>query len=359
MTYDFKPYLSRIEQVIQSSLPHSANPQWISGAFGSVSDSLKTEHFSALLEPTSSLVSLGGKRWRPLLLVLSAEACAKKLSLSEEAASAVKETAFSLTPLVEFIHTASLIHDDIEDSSDTRRGQPAAYITYGTDIAINAGTWLAFLAPECISRTDCDIQTKNRLYFHYLRETRRLHLGQAMDITWHKNRASLPSIDEYLSMVKLKTGTLSSLSVRIGTLTAGADEELCSRAALLASDIGAGFQIIDDVINLTTGNPGKIRGDDIVEEKKSLPVLLFAQKNPSGINELFTLFDTASKEGIKSPAVEKAIKLLTESGAVENALSEGKKLIHESCASFEQLFKNEEAQKITSLFTSMSPEIKT
>ena len=75
MSYDFKPYLSRIEQVIKESIPRAANPLWVENAFGQVSSSLENAHYSGLLDPTSSLVSLGGKRWRPLLLVLTAEAC--------------------------------------------------------------------------------------------------------------------------------------------------------------------------------------------------------------------------------------------------------------------------------------------
>ena len=126
-----------------------------------------------------------------------------------------EEQVYSLTPLVEFVHTASLIHDDIEDNSDLRRGKPAAYITYGMDTALNAGSWLYFEAPVCINSLEISAEKKLQLYQVYTNELRKLHLGQAMDIFWHRNPEIFPSDDEYLAMVKSKTGTLASLAAII------------------------------------------------------------------------------------------------------------------------------------------------
>lgn len=360
MRTDFSCYHAKIEEVISSYLPATASSEWADCTFGASGCSaiykyINNSHYAPLLEPTHSLVSLGGKRWRPLLLVLTAKNTARHLGLDEGTSREVIDRAFALTPLVEFVHTASLIHDDIEDSSDSRRGQPAAYITYGMDTAINAGSWLYFQAPVCISKLKADDRTKLALYEAYAMELRRLHLGQAMDIAWHRNSSTVPSQEEYISMVRSKTGTLSSLAVRIGCLSAGAADDFAREAAALASAVGAGFQIIDDVINLTTGNPGKIRGDDIVEEKKSLPVILFAQENPSKMEELQKLFHQASEEGVKSPAVEKAIALLEQSGSIQKALEKGKSFINDSCLKMEKLFNCQGASEITELFTSMIP----
>lgn len=351
----FSHYLTKIEDAVKNALPVNPHAEWQKASFGELSACVNSTHFSPLLEPTVSLVSSGGKRWRPLLTVLCAESFAEKSGLTGSALDSALNTAYSLTPLVELVHTASLIHDDIEDSSDTRRGKPAAYITYGTDTAINSGSWLYFEAAACINSVN-DTAKREELYSTYAMELRRLHLGQAMDIMWHKCGGLIPSKEEYTAMVRCKTGTLSSLAARIGCIASGADKDFCNKAAKLAADIGVGFQIIDDVINLSTGNVGKIRGDDIVENKKSLPVILFCKKNPEKEGELASYFEQAAREGIKSPAVEKAIAVLEGSGAVSEAGLHGENLIKQSCTAIENLFCCKSAEKISELFLSMIPK---
>ena len=350
---DFSEYLTRCEKEINSILPKAPDSNWASAAFGSVEKPFSIDQTATLIEPTRSLVELGGKRWRPLLLVFCAMASSKDNALERDR---IIRNAYHLCPLVECIHTASLIHDDIEDSSEERRGQPAAYITYGLDTALNAGSWLYFLSSTCINSLDADDATKLRLYSLFTEEVRRLHLGQALDIKWHRTAELCPSTDEYLAMVKYKTGTLSSLAAKTGTLVSGADDDKITRAGKTAAKIGAGFQIIDDCINLTSGNPGKKRGDDIVEGKKSLPVLLFLEKNPDKGQTLFECLEQASIYGIESPSVEKAISLLNESGVITQAADRGVSFIREGCLEFEALYgKSDECGMIKVLFDSMIP----
>lgn len=349
MTNEFEVRLARIESILQKALPKTADKDWIADTFSTVDSAIQEQHFAGLIEPCAHLVSLGGKRWRPLLLVLCAELAAEHwLSLArgetdakagaaacehpaerKHRAERAVETAYNLVPLVEFAHTASLIHDDIEDAADTRRGAPAAHITYGMDTAINAGSWLYFAATACIETQALSVAEKNTFYALYLLELRRLHLGQAMDILWHRNPALIPTEDEYRAMVRNKTGTLARMAVKIGMTAGGATATEAEAAGKIAEDIGVGFQILDDVTNLTTGNPGKKRGDDIVEGKKSLPVLIHLQKHPEDRETLAALFEEARRDGILSPAVEKAITLLTESGAVAEAEAQGAQLVAE------------------------------
>lgn len=362
MNYNFKLYLDKIEDELKSALPLLPEQQWKNDSFGQLSPVVTAVHLSPLISPTRTLVNLGGKRWRPLLLVLCAEAEAEarflEKKISKEEMELCVQKAYHLTPLVEFVHTASLIHDDIEDSSDMRRGAPAAYITYGTDTAINAGSWLYFEAPVCIDNSKCTEEQKGKLYAAYTMELRRLHLGQAMDIAWHRDNNARPTAEEYLAMVRCKTGTLASLAARIGMLASKSTSSNADTASRIAADIGAGFQIIDDVTNLTTGNPGKKRGDDIVETKKSLPVLLFAKKyfnNEEKCAELKRCFEVARKDGIDSPAVEKAISLLEESGVIAAAKEKGISLVENGCLEFKNLFgeNNKAAEKISCLFKNM------
>lgn len=328
MNKEFSERLQKIEGVLNTYLPAQSTDDWRALSFGAIDSCVSQAHLSNLLEPCKNLVDLGGKRWRPLLLVLCAELASSKKSEAEKIASL--ENAYNITPLVEFAHTASLIHDDIEDCADTRRGKPAAHITYGLDVALNAGSWLYFEASSCIKNLNISDSEKLRLYELFLLELRRLHLGQAMDILWHRNPELIPSVSEYTAMVRNKTGTLSRLAVKLGVLAGGAGEQIVEKAGGFAQDIGTGFQIIDDVINLTTGNPGKKRGDDIVEGKKSLPVLIHLEKVPGDAPRLASLFSQARSEGIDSPAVEEAISIITGSGAVDEAKERGQKIIEEN-----------------------------
>ena len=340
----FTQKMDKIEEALNKALNMDFSPEWQNNTFGTLSAAVQKSYIQTLIQPNKNLIDLGGKRWRPLLLILCYEYAAKtgKNPMDEE-------TAYALTPLVEFVHTASLIHDDIEDSADLRRGKPAAHITYGTDTAINCASWLYFQAPVCINTAKISQEDKLFLYELYTRELRRLHLGQAMDIFWHKNKDVFPSLEEYKSMVKCKTGTLASLASQIGMIAGGKKED-AQKTGEICANIGIGFQILDDVINLTKGNPGKKRGDDIVEGKKSLPVLLHIQENPQDKKVISALMDRAYKEGIDSGAVEECIALLEKSGCIKKAAEEGTKLIKENCALLQ------DAPLIFELFNNMIPE---
>lgn len=350
MNNEFKIILNNIELALNKALPESANDlSWIEDTFGKLPQGAEKSYIDKLIEPNHALVSLGGKRWRPLLLILCYKMLAQKQGSATNSTALTEDQAYSITPLVEFVHTASLIHDDIEDSADLRRGKPAAHITYGLDTALNAGSWLYFEAPVCINRLNVNDAKKLELYKVYTQELRRLHLGQAMDIFWHRNPDIFPQEKEYLAMVKCKTGTLASLAAKLGCIAGGLCLEESERYGGIAADIGIGFQIIDDVINLTTGNPGKKRGDDIVEGKKSLPVLIHSELCPADKPKISALMKQASKEGINSPAVEECIKLLETSACIQKAASTGKSLIEKSCSEFN-------SPEIKELFISMIPE---
>ncbi len=349
MNNDFKQILEKIEAQLSAALPKTSAEGWAADSFGTLPEGASFEYIDKLIEPNSALVSLGGKRWRPLLMMLCYK-MAEKLAAEKGTSPALsEEQTLSLTPLVEFVHTASLIHDDIEDNADLRRGKPAAHITYGLDTALNAASWLYFEAPLCINRLSAPEGLKLELYQTYTKELRRLHLGQAMDIFWHRNPELFPSEKEYLAMVKCKTGTLASLAAKLGCLAGGFSLAEAEKFGGIAADIGIGFQIIDDVINLTTGNPGKKRGDDIVEGKKSLPVLVHVSLRPEEKQQVAAFMKKAAAEGIDSAAVEGCISLLEASGCIGKAAERGRSLIEQSCALFN-------FEPIRELFTSMIPE---
>ncbi len=339
--------LEKIEVVLNKNLPELFDKALEERLFLKLPEAVTAEHIKPLLEPCRELLLLGGKRWRPLLLVLCAE-------LFADVSSAEMQAAYESVPLVEFVHTASLIHDDIEDSADMRRGKPAAHLTYGLDTALNAGSWLYFTAFAAIEGLTISDSLKLELYRTVSAELRRLHLGQAMDIAWHRNNDYIPTRNEYEAMVRCKTGTLACLAAKTGSLIAGASAAQSETLGATAADIGVGFQVLDDVINLSTGNPGKKRGDDIVEGKKSLPVIFHLEEHPEDLQKIKNCFTEARKGGIDSPAVESCIKLLTESGAVSKAKLYSAELIEKSISSIEKAYAGKEAAAlIAELFRSM------
>lgn len=371
MAIDFSSYITKIEEVLKNALPKNPNSEWQKKSFGKLPNGTNAEHFAPLLLPTRNLMDQGGKRWRPLLLILCTElVCETNKKNSNKKSKLALENAYKLTSLIEFIHTASLIHDDIEDNATIRRGKPCAHIAYGIDTALNAASYLYFQAATCISQIKVDKKTKNCIYKMATTQVRRLHLGQAMDIEWHKNPSLFPSIEEYNAMISLKTGTLSFLAAWLGFFIGGESLSIAKKAGNIACLIGVGFQILDDVQNLTTGNKGKIKGDDIIEGKKSLPILLHISHHPEDktkIEELFNKVKSATNNSVNSTTsnnniyllINEFISIIESSGAIEEAFLQGKNLVQKKYIELTQLLDKEQktasAKKICALFEQMLP----
>lgn len=295
-----------------------------------------------LSAPCASLVSGGGKRWRPLLAVLA-----------YQLAGGSGDDIYTLAPLIEGIHTASLIHDDIEDNSELRRGKPAAHVAYGLDSALNSGSWLYFRALQSIEGYHAPADIKLDLYTAALTHIRALHEGQALDIHWHRTAGFFPSRQDYERMIRLKTGALAALAAYTGMRAAGKEHEESNVFAALFAEAGVGFQILDDVKNISTGNAGKKRGDDIVEGKKSMPAILHIEKHPEDAASLTAYFEQARREGIDSPAIEKAIALLSSSGSIADAEAQGKKTIDLALEQLAARYGNAAKEKFKRLFNLM------
>ena len=326
--------VEKIEAVLNSWLPQSVDSVWLEKVFGPKAPP-DIELAASLVQPGWDLVNRGGKRWRPLLMLLVAECIAGARGV---------DAVLPLVPLVEFPHTASLVHDDIEDSSEQRRGKPAVHLIYGMDTAINSGSFMYFLPLACLDQWTGDAGLKNHIWTIWASHLRKLHLGQAMDIAWHRDYNSLPTLDEYDRMCRYKTGCLARLAAVLGVhlgVVAGAssweispdDADLWNLADIFgkaAEQLGVGFQILDDVKNLTDGIPGKTRGDDIVEGKKSLPVLLYLHKHPEKKEFAARCFSAAKANGIAAPEVEEFIAEMQGAGVLEKAREKAFEYIEES-----------------------------
>jgi octaprenyl-diphosphate synthase len=325
MNYMDQQYTLRLEKIeaeLNRRLPENPGPAWQAEVFPGMSSGNVSHLLPALTAPGRDLLSRGGKRWRPLLMTLVCEALGGG------------DAALPLAPLVEFCHNASLIHDDIEDNSDERRGKPAVHIIHGVDTAINSGCFLYFLSAACIDswaegRADT-ASSKAKMYSLWADYMRRLHLGQAMDIYWHRNVDVFPPLEEYFSMCALKTGCLARFAADAGIVAAETEKNSSPHSSLALTDasekLGVGFQILDDVKNLTVGIPGKKRGDDIAEGKKSLPVLLFVHRRPEMRETVCRCFNVA-RSGAGVSETEELIQALAAEGVLAEAEDQGKALI--------------------------------
>lgn len=292
--------LARIEKAVTAALPPAGLA--LDGAAALAAE---------IEAPGRDLLALGGKRWRPLLLALSCRMC-----------GGGEDAAIALAPVVELAHNGSLIIDDIEDGADLRRGAPAAHLRHGLDLAINAGNLLYFLPAGYLVAADLDDATELQVHRLYGRAMLRLHYGQGLDILWHREPDRIPSLPEYFTMCRAKSGSLAGLAAALGATAARAPEPAAALLGEAGEEFGVCFQIIDDVRNLTTGNPGKRRGDDLVEGKKSLPVILYCNRDDASRRRMVALLATCSAaDSVDSAgcAVEEAISLMNESGVIAEA----------------------------------------
>ncbi len=211
-----------------------------------------------------------GKQIRPLLVLLAAEAAGVEWSSVLPAAAAV-----------ELIHNFSLIHDDIEDNSDTRRGRPSVWKLWGQAQAINTGDSMFALANlsllnlERTSSNEITLQASSLFNSNCLRLTQ----GQHLDIRFEE--LEQVSLDDYWLMVAGKTAALLAFCLEVGVLSAKISADIKSNYRDFGHYLGLAFQIQDDVLGIwgEKDHIGKSNTGDLEERKKTLPVLYgLAQK---------------------------------------------------------------------------------
>lgn len=214
-----------------------------------------------------------GKRVRPLLLLMAAQAAGGDPAAALPAAAAV-----------ELLHNFSLIHDDIEDNSPTRRHRPTLWTWAGVAQAINAGDALFILARlTLLGLADRGVPSARVLLIQRLFDRACLHLteGQYLDIGF-ETRAEV-SAAEYMTMIGGKTAALLAASAQLGALTAGAAVENAAHFWWFGHELGLSFQVQDDILGIwgDEAQTGKSAASDILARKKTLPVLhALAQSGP-------------------------------------------------------------------------------
>lgn len=222
-----------------------------------------------LYEPIAYILSQGGKRIRPNLCLLSAELFGRQA-----------ESALTAAISFEMLHNFTLIHDDIMDKADLRRGKPTVYKKWNMDIAILSGDALYAKAFEYMLQYNGE----NKLILLSLLNKTAIEIceGQQMDLDFES--LSNVAIEDYLEMIRLKTAVMLAACLKAGALVAAADEKSQEQIYDFGIKIGLAFQIRDDLLDVyaDVDKFGKLNGGDIAENKKtflSLKALELAQGN--------------------------------------------------------------------------------
>lgn len=285
----------------------------------------------AIAEPIWEFLDRGGKRWRPALFLLICEALGKNPDEFVD---------FAIIP--EVIHNGTLMVDDIEDTSELRRGKPCTYRIYGLDIAINAGNAMYYLPllPLIEKKEGVSAEKLSRVYGIHVQEMINLSLGQAMDIAWHRGLANADKISEkdYLQMCAYKTGTLARMSAKIAAVLSGADEKIEEKLGHFAESIGVAFQMQDDVLDLTSkkfekGKGG--RGQDITEGKRSLIVIhtlaVVDAKNKHRLIQILNMHSSDQK------LRDEAIAIMQKCGSIKHVKQFAREIVAKSWSEVEKL----------------------
>jgi octaprenyl-diphosphate synthase len=247
------------------------------------------------------LIAGSAKRLRPLLTVAAARL-----------AGARDDACLKLAAAVEFIHTATLLHDDVVDSSQLRRGRVAAHLIWGAPSSVLVGDFLFARAFELMvgsgSMPALEILARAS---RVIAEGEVLQLTRAHDLDL--------SQDVYLEIIKAKTAELFAAAAEAGAVSAGAPPERCRALRKFGQDLGLAFQLVDDALDYSGDSDtlGKNPGDDFREGKATLPLLLVMARTP-GEREFWVR--TVDRREQTDEDFQRARELMRQTGALDATL---------------------------------------
>ena len=273
-----------------------------------------------------------GKRYRPVLCLLICEAFGGN-----------PQDAFTTAAALELLQNWLLIHDDIEDGSDLRRGQPCLHQKHGVPLAINVGDALHCKMWELLHR-NADL-LGYELAFQILSEFTRLSNqvveGQHIELSWvTNNRWNLTEAD-YWTMCVQKTAWYTCITpCRLGALIAGATKAEADQFIDIGMNLGVAFQIQDDVLNLIgeVGQYGKEIAGDISEGKRTLVLIhLFKSCTKAEALRVIEIMDK-SREDKYQGEIEEVLRLMEKYDSIQYAQQRSRELVQEACTRFNQVF---------------------
>jgi len=234
-----------------------------------------------LYDPVRYILSTGGKRIRPALVLLACDMFAGSVDSALHPATAI-----------ELFHNFTLLHDDIMDRSEIRRGRETVHVKWNENIAILSGDVMSILASSFINEAPGAVL--RNVHSVFTRTAMEVCEGQQLDMNFEQKL--MVDEQEYLRMIELKTAVLIAASLKIGAMLGGAAEKDAAHLYNFGRDLGIAFQLQDDLLD-TYGDPelfGKQPGMDIVDNKKT--ILIITAMKDAGADEQKELTDWLTRE---------------------------------------------------------------
>ena len=283
-------YLSLIKQPISAEIAH----------FIELFNTSLTHDDGMLGQALEHIRQRAGKRMRPMLILLMAKNFGRITDATQHAAVGL-----------ELLHTASLVHDDVVDESQERRGQASVNATYDNKVAVLVGDFILSTALLNVAKTG------NQRIVEYLAELgRTLSNGEILQLTNIQNQDF--SEEVYYQVIKQKTAALFEACAGIGALSAGADVKLVEEAKRFGQNLGIIFQIRDDIFDYyDSPEIGKPTGNDMAEGKLTLPVL-YALNN-SSFESMITLARKVKAGDINPDEIAVLVEFAKQQGGIEYA----------------------------------------
>ena len=270
--HTFNEYLERVNNAIKA-IPYPEQP-------------------SHLYEPITYTMDLGGKRLRPVLVLMACEAVGGDINRA-------------LTPAIglEMFHNFTLLHDDVMDKADIRRGKPTVHVKWDDNTAILSGDAMLTMATQLIAQAPADVMPQ--VMDLYNRTAMEIYEGQQYDVDFEKR--SDVTVDEYIEMIRLKTSVLLGCACKMGALIGGADEATAQLFYKVGENLGLAFQLQDDMLDVWGDEAtfGKAIGGDIMNNKKTF-LLINAMQRATGDHKVelsLWLSTPNASRAVKVPAV--------------------------------------------------------
>ena len=281
-------------------------------------------------EMVGYLFNTSGKRLRPLLVLMTAKACG----------GIIPET-YHGAVTVELLHTATLIHDDVIDKSDTRRGKRSLHAVYDNTQAVLLGDYL--LSTALLE----SVKTKDLNIIRIISELgQNLAEGELNQFTL-ANRIIVDE-DAYFEVIDKKTASLMRASIAIGAITGGARSEMIKRFTQLGSILGISFQIRDDIFDYFKKDVGKPTGNDIREGKITLPLIYALQHAPEAISA--EMMDIIESRDYSDDNISRLLTFSKEQGGIDYAYGKMNALIENAEEMVSGFRLNEDMESLMRLF---------
>lgn len=285
--------------------PHDRLGEWLAADMEAVNAMIRarmaSEHAPRIPEVTAHLVEAGGKRLRPMLTLATARLCGYDGPFH-----------IHLAATVEFIHTATLLHDDVVDESTQRRGRPTANLLWDNKSSVLVGDYLFARSFQLMTETG-----SLRVMEILSNASATIAEGEVLQLTAAQDLATTESI--YLQVVRGKTAALFSAATEVGGVIAGASAEQVQALYTYGDALGIAFQIADDLLDYggTSAAIGKNVGDDFRERKLTLPVIKAVAQ--ADATELAFWERTIAKGRQEDGDLEQALAIMARHGAMEAA----------------------------------------